>query len=119
MAQTPEASDYTSIQARIKNKDCKLLGFGKEGIPYYLSDYIALVHFTGRIINPNKRGFIDDDLPDILKQLEIYPDTWVVEMNQFKTSDITAVGTVSQLKAFCKSVKKKWVRGFVPTLALE
>jgi len=40
-------------------------------------------------------------------------------MNQFKTSGITAVGTVSQLKAFCRNVKKKGVRGFVPTLALE
>jgi len=40
-------------------------------------------------------------------------------MNQFKTSDIAAVGTGSQLKAFCKSVKKKWARGFIPTPALE
>jgi hypothetical protein len=28
-------------------------------------------------------------------------------MNQFRTNGITAVGTISQLREFCKSVKKK------------
>jgi len=56
-------------------------------------------------------------LPDILKRLEIDPDTWVEEMKQFKTNGITAVATVSQLQAFCQSVKKKWTVGFkIPAL---
>ena len=38
MAKTPEDSDYTSIQARIKNKDSWLLGFGNEETSYYLTD---------------------------------------------------------------------------------
>jgi len=117
IAQTPETSDYTSIQARIKNKKTKLLGFSDNDIPYYLSEYIALVDYTGQCIHPNKKGYISDDLPEILKRLEIHPDTWIEEMNQFKTDGITAVGTVSQLKAFCQSVKKKWTVGFkIPAL---
>jgi REP element-mobilizing transposase RayT len=116
MAHTPENSDYTSIQARIKNDSVKLLNFGDKAIPYYLSDYIALVDYTGKCIHPNKRGFIDSNLPDILKRLEIAPDTWLDEMKRYRTDGITAVGTVTQLKAFCQNVKKKFSVGFQITV---
>jgi len=117
MAQTPETSDYTSIQARIKNKKVNLLNFGDKSIPYYLSDYIALVDYTGKCVHPKKKGYISDDIPDILNRLEVEPDTWIEEMKQFRTDGITAVGTVSQLKAFCQSVKKSWNQGFqIPAL---
>jgi len=117
MTKTPETSNFTSIQERIKNKDTKLLGFSDNGIPYYLSEYIALVDYTGKCIHPNKRGYITDDLPDILKRLKIHPDTWIEEMKQFRTDGITAVGTVSQLKAFCQNVNKKFNVGFqIPAL---
>ena len=112
MAATPESSDYTSIQARIKNDKVNLLNFGNKAIPYYLSDYIALVDYTGKCVHPNKRGYIADDIPDILNRLEVEPDAWIEEMKQFRTNGITAVGTVSQLKAFCQSVKKKFNVGF-------
>lgn len=112
MAATPETSDYTSLQERIKSKDTKLLGFGDGKIPYYLSDYTALVDYTGKCIHPNQKGYIDDGLPDILKRLEIHPDTWIEEMNQFRTNSITVVGTLSQIREFCKSVKKKFSAGF-------
>jgi hypothetical protein len=117
MAKTPENSDYTSIQARIKNDSVKLLNFGDNAIPYYLSDYIALVDYTGKSIHPNKRGIIDNDLPDILKRLEIAPDSWIDELKAYRTDGITAVGTVTQLKTFCKNVKKKFSVGFkIPAL---
>jgi putative transposase len=117
MAQTPETSDFTSIKERIKNKDTKLLGFSDKAIPYYLSEYIALVDYTGKCIHPNKRGYITDDLPDILIRLKIHPDTWIEEMKQFRTDGITAVVTVTQLKAFCQNVKKKFNVGFqIPAL---
>jgi len=72
MAQTPETSDYTSIQERIKNKKTKLLPFNEKNIPYYLSDYIALVDYTGKCIHPNKKGYIENNIPDILNRLEIH-----------------------------------------------
>ena len=119
IAQTPETSDYTSIQARINNKETNLLSFAKDKIPYCLSDYLALVDATGNAIHPNKKGYIPDDLPDILDRLNINPDTWLDEMKSFRTDDITAVGTVSQLKGFCKSLKKKWSVGFIQVPLLE
>ena len=119
MARTPEASDYTSIQERIKNKKSHLLSFGDDDIPYSLSLYLELVELTGRAVLESKRGFIPNELPDILDRLNLNPDTWLDELNQFKTSGITAVGTVSQLKEFCQNVGKKWRTGIQLTPALE
>lgn len=117
MAKTPETSDYTSIHARIKKDKVNLLNFKDKAIPYYLSDYISLVDYTGKCVHPNKRGYISDDIPDILNRLEIEPDTWIEEMKQFRTDGITAIGTVSQLKTFCQSVNKKFSVGFqIPSL---
>ena len=121
MASTPETSDYTSIQERIKAKKTNLLnlGLGENEIPYSLGDYCALVDATGRCIVANKRGYIPDDLPDILERLNLNSDTWLDELNQFKTKGHTAVGTVQQLKDFCQSVKKKWRTGIQLNPALE
>ena len=92
---------------------------GENEIPYSLGDYCALVDATGRCIVANKRGYIPDDLPDILERLNLNSDTWLDELNQFKTKGHTAVGTVQQLKDFCQSVKKKWRTGIQLNPALE
>jgi hypothetical protein len=47
-------------------------------------------------------------IPDILKRLNLNPDTWLDKFNNFKTIGITAVGTVDQLKEFCQNVGKKF-----------
>ena len=60
-----------------------------------------------------------DDLPDILYRLNLNTDTWIDELNQFKTKGNTAVGTVQQLKDFCKNVNKKWRNGIQLIPALE
>ena len=121
MAKTPEASDYTSIQERIKFKDSKLLAFGKgdHDLPFSLSAYLDLVDYTGRAIVANKRGFIPDELPPILERLNLNPDTWLDELNSFKSIGISAVGTVEQLKAFCKQIGKQFARGLKLIPALE
>ena len=121
MAMTPGTSDYTSIQERIKGKKTNLLNFGFDDndIPYGLVDYCALVDATGRCLVANKKGCIPDDLPDILDRLNLNSDTWLDELNQFKTKGHTAVGTIQQLKDFCKSVSKKWRNGIQLNPALE
>ncbi|MDH3762928.1 MAG: transposase [Gammaproteobacteria bacterium] len=113
MAESPETSEYTSIQERIKPvfnlKHAvarQIRGGGLQdyqtalkpllpreggessglqaGIPYALSDYLELVDWTGRIIRKDKRGFIDTDLPPILKRLDISPDRWHINTTQFE-----------------------------------
>lgn len=121
MALTPETSDYTSIQERIKDKKSNLLSFGsKENeIPFGLADYCDLVDATGRIILTDKKGFIPDELAPILQRLNLNSNTWLGELLQFKTKGHTAVGTIQQLQDFCKSLKKKWRSGIQLEPALE
>ena len=109
MAQTLEDSDYTSIQERIKSKDSKLLnlGFGENDISFTLSDYCQLVDATGRSIRVDKKGYIDDSLPPILKRLGLDELTWLDELNQFKTKGKKAIGTIQKLKQYVKNIRHK------------
>jgi hypothetical protein len=56
-----------------------------------------------------------------VKQLiyDLHPYNWMDELNQFKSTGITAIGTVNQLKEFCQNVGKKWCTGIQLTPALE
>ena len=119
MCHSPEESDYASIQERINSDNSKLLGFSKDDIPYSLTDYISLVDLTGRVLVDNKRGYIPNKLPDILIRLNLNPDSWMDELMSFKTKGRTAVGTVAQLKLFCKRMRKKFSVGNRLTPALE
>ena len=91
MAETPEASDHTSIQLRIKNAKqshppvqpkqlLPFLGNPRKDIPdglqFELEDYLNLVDWTGRIMRNDKRGMIDNNLPPILQRLGIAEKQW-------------------------------------------
>ncbi|MFC3194060.1 hypothetical protein ACFODZ_07390 [Marinicella sediminis] len=113
MAKTPEQSDYTSIQERIKDKNTRLIGFGydENDQPFSLSGYLDLVDFSGRAILETKRGYIPENLPPILDRLGLDPDTWLDELKGIKSVGFTAVGTVDQLKSFCQKVGKRFAVG--------
>ena len=111
IAKTPEESDYTSIQERITKSKTVLLSFDNENLPYMLSDYLQLVDVSGRAIIEGKRGYIPADCTDILNRLNINPDTWLEELKGFKSKGYSAVGTLEQLRKFCKSVGKKFSVG--------
>ena len=113
MAETPEDSDYTSIQERIAPKiklsDAiqtqaedgdiypfpfpikPLLHFDgatrneeQSGIPFAYSAYLELVDWTGRIVRDDKRGAIDNSLPPILQRLNIPGKRWLTSATQFE-----------------------------------
>ena len=90
IANSPEASDFTSAKKRIDalkaaklpaNIDQQandLLPFAgnpregmPEGLPFKLDDYLQLVDWTGRILRDDKRGSISESLPPILERLNI------------------------------------------------
>ncbi len=86
LADTPEQSDHTSIQLRIRaalkgEQPSNLLPFiGNEcddqpnGIAFSLKDYLQLVDDTGRIIRNDKRGYISESSTKILNRLNIPHD---------------------------------------------
>ncbi|MFW5825897.1 MAG: transposase, partial [Marinobacter sp.] len=54
------------------------------GILFSLSDYLELVDFTGRIINPNKRGHIAEHQFPILTRLGLSTDESLAEATEFE-----------------------------------
>jgi hypothetical protein len=113
LAETPETSDYTSLQERLQptfnlaeaiNEQTRqgelnefelplkpLLHFDpsqtknkQTGIPVAFRDYLELVDWTGRAIREDKRGHIDNNLPPILQRLNISPSQWLINTTRFK-----------------------------------
>jgi hypothetical protein len=130
MAKTPEQSDHTSIKRRIKQalnakqpylpelQPTALLAFAgnpredmPDGIPFVLSDYLALVDWSGRIIREDKKGHIPERLPDILQRLDIDPRNWVYLTKNFEHPFKNLVGTVHNVRKTCEDIGKNWVHG--------
>ena len=112
MAKTPESSDYTSIQQRIKalqkNKPAsaclkKFDGIhqNSKGIPFKLKDYIELVDWTGRVIREDKRGAIDSQLPSILQRLGLEADQWRILTTEFEEQFSHWVGSEHVVRQVC------------------
>ena len=112
IADTPEKSEFTSINKRInvvKNKQPALsclesfVGIQEKeiGIPFRLIDYLELVDWTGRIIREGKRGAIQHNLPPILKRLEIDFKAWAILTTEFETQFNHWVGSEHIVRQVC------------------
>ena len=111
MAKTPEASEHTSIKRRIvaaqNNQPVKHLaqfvGNPREpmpqGLPFQLTDYIALVDWTGRAIRADKRGYIPVELPPIIDRIGISPDHWLQLTQAFEAHASTFVGSDAHIES--------------------
>jgi len=130
MAKTPEQSDHTSIKRRIKQvlkvnqpylpeqQPEGLLAFAgnpredmPDGIPFVLSDYLALVDWSGRIIREDKKGHIPEHLPDILRRLDIDPRNWLYLTENFEHPFKNLVGAAHHVRQACEAIGKNWVHG--------
>ena len=116
MAQTPEQSDYTSIQERINNKKTtlKTLGNDDKDIPFALADYMTLVDLTGKAF-VDEKGHVPNDLPDILARLSLNTNIWLDEIKHLGKLYFKAIGTVEKLKKYSKSIGQKWIKGLPKT----
>ncbi|WP_303905248.1 transposase [Thiohalomonas denitrificans] len=123
MAQTPEASEFTSVQERAAAaklaeypdktplQPARLLPFAgnprepmPKGLPFRLTDYLDLVDFTGRLIREGKRGAIPEHLPSILRRLAIDPKQWGYLTTQFESPFKGLVGAADRLKQACQQL---------------
>ncbi|HAS8443421.1 TPA: transposase [Vibrio vulnificus] len=104
IADTPEASDYTSIQARLEALNhqqptvpCLHPFIGNpsndaiDGIPFRLMDYIELVDWTARQYRDNKAS-MEIHIPPILQRLNISQRNWLEACTQLERRRSTAVG---------------------------
>ncbi|OBT14008.1 transposase [Vibrio sp. UCD-FRSSP16_10] len=119
MAKTPEQSDHTSIQLRIRavynNEQPKTLlpfiGHEREnqpkGIAFSLKDYLELVDDTGRIIREDKRGVISEDSARLLTTMNISHDNWLKLIVDFGRLFHGPVGTIEELTCYCEHLEKR------------
>ena len=115
MAKTPEESDYTSIQERIEQpQNSYLRPFSdkeEDGIPFSLKDYLELVDWGGREVKRNKRGYIPASAPPVLVRLQMNASPVLDYLAKDDLPSFGALGPVGRLKAFAKSVGRKFVKG--------
>ena len=117
MAKTPEKSAHTSVKQRCQSASISvnpnhlhhqpksLMPFtgnprkGRpNGLPFRLTDYLALVDWTGRAIRDDKRGAIASSLPPLLERLNIEPKHWLYVTQHFESRCKGLVGTVYKVK---------------------
>jgi REP element-mobilizing transposase RayT len=125
IAPTPEQSDFTSIQLRIKaaiegEQPTALLPFigneqqhKKTGIRFSLQDYLTLVDETGRIMRDDKRGAINSNAVNILARLHISDESWLKLTTDFESLFTGAVGTAEHLCEFSEHVGLQRTHGLM------
>ena len=121
MADTPEASDYTSIKARIDcpEKTEQLMPFlikhkpemPETCIPFSWTDYLQLVDWTGRAVRNDKRGHIAQDAPQILERLNLDTNEWLKQHHQLEIYYPVFMGHWEKLRSACQQLKQKCCRG--------
>ena len=119
----PEASDFTSIQERIRQwqtnrnqqtwlKPLKTqTQFNENCITFALSDYFEFVNWTGCAIRKDKRGAINPHLPPILHRLGIDADEWLKTMRPNGNRFVRGIGRKKALQVYAEKVRKRWLHG--------
>lgn len=120
-AQTPETSDYTSIQMRlgalysdldtapylypfIGNRD----NVRVEGLPFRLIDYIELVDWTARQYRDNKNS-LNSKVPPILQRLKINQQNWLEVCTTLERPRRTLIGCAKSAMIARGVMKRKRV----------
>ncbi|MGE3318220.1 MAG: transposase [Candidatus Berkiella sp.] len=122
IAQTPEESDFTSIQERLKtfakhlkNQSASLAPQPQSLVPFAdlhiaddinpiidfkLLDYFELVESTGRMIHQDKKGIIPNDLAPLLLRLGLDAKYWLQSVKHLQTRFSYAIGHNDLLASF-------------------
>lgn len=140
LAETPENSQFTSLQARIEKSKSEaargparhndkheaspltpngLLPFTcspnrahpEPALPYDFLDYLSLIDWTGRAVREDKRGAIPDSLAPILARLNIDTENWLDTVCQFEDRYHRVLGPANRVRAYSESLGQKWLQG--------
>ncbi len=131
MAATPEESDFTSIQERIRLWQKEAASgdpSGTAGSSSWLcpispdperrgilsmteAEYFNLVDRSGRMIRSDKRGAIDADLAPILLRIGARPDAWIDTVSGFGSKFHLAAGLLENMRKFANQIGSRWIQG--------
>ena len=117
---TPEESDHTSVQQRIKgaeNPDIQvpLKPFrdeepGNQDLCLTKSQYLQLVDATGRCLSTGK-GHIDPSALGILDRIGHDSTSWFIAMRMLTTARYHVIGPADDLRRWAKQAGVKFLRG--------
>ena len=119
IADTPETSDYTSVQARCNKKvnaKVRLALFKDEtdqqnnAIPFSKKEYLKLVDWAGRMQRKDKRGYIPSNQPPILRRLGLEGDRYKAALSMF-SEPIKAFGSPETVREAAIALGQKWIKG--------
>ncbi|MGB5247803.1 MAG: hypothetical protein WBM54_14730 [Woeseia sp.] len=119
MAKTPEASDHTSVKARINGLPGALAPTADEqsnvfALPIALKSYLLLVDRTGRALRSGKRGRIDPELEPILRRLQQKDTaTWLLDMRDLTRRYCRAIGSAVSLRNYRDHLGQARLNGVV------
>jgi REP element-mobilizing transposase RayT len=134
IAETPEDSDFTSIQQRIRlhtkqttkprdsfaePQSLPLMALVKQdgaqhenAIGFALTDYLELVDWAGRIIREGKRGAIPEEAPPILQRIGLEPRRYLEHLQgNAPTEEPAMLGHFERIKQAAKSLGRCFIKG--------
>jgi len=136
IAATPQDSEFTSIYERIREVRQRQTAAGAEyeasdeptiriplvpfkatvhvkvvALPYRLEDYLELIDWTGRAIVSGRRGFTDDNVPPLMRRLNVDAEAWALAMRPRGNIFGRAMGKLDHLRLHAKTLGQSWVRG--------
>jgi hypothetical protein len=133
MAKTPEDSDFTSIQQRIRKYTRRTAKTNtsttgpqptlmplvkqhrdphKNAIGFTLRDYLELVDWAGRAIRENKRGAIPEQAPPILQRIGLEPGRYLEHLQGLAATERpTMFGHVEQIRQAANSLGRCFIKG--------
>lgn len=125
IANSPETSDFTSIQTRAEKNTRQastikkqLLPFNKpnpeygvKGIPLTEAAYFELVDWTGRCIRNDKRGAIPLHILPMLDRINMTKHEWLRHSQFFEARYKRVAGSWEHIKKAAAIFNKKWLQG--------
>lgn len=117
IASTPEQSNFTSIRARIRQRDTHLAqlgsrpGGGATALPITRIDYLKLVDWSARCVRRGKRGHMSRRVPPILERLGLNGAQWEREIRHYGKWYYRAVGCWDALERYREHLGQRWLRG--------
>ena len=139
LASTPEESDFTAIQQRIRawhrnklethtpassnfdnnlarsNWLCPISSQNNQGgiLPMTETEYFELVDRSGRLVRSDKVGSIDADLAPILLRIGAKPEAWSETVSCFGDKFNLVAGQSTSLRNFSNQLGRHWFKGIV------
>jgi REP element-mobilizing transposase RayT len=131
MADTLRASDFTSIQARLKEavspdkhtaapghyprlrpfREGEHLSRQSNLLPCSLRGYIEIVEWTGRHFRDDKRGALDQRLPSAISGFGFTPAQWLDLSLKLQSRAACAIGSLARMRQYGDTLGKRWLSG--------